>query len=347
MTATAGYTKKVQISSDNITFYDIPAENSSLNLSDTLQENTDLTNTSGFKSRIYGLKDFNISADGNYKPDTTYQFDIKRGGTPTAFTGEAFSNTVGDSFQIDDTSKQIFDRSASFTFFDNGVEIDSAQILSIDYLTGTVTFSSPIVGPVTGDGTFIPVSTQDCITTGSIDMSVELEEDTCIETNTNGFKTRVGKLKDVSISLTQFNDLNKEYFDILNAGEVVLVDIAIGSSDIQTIRGWFLVESSNDSSSVTDLETQEVSLQLDGDTDSSFTWIYPASGYSDALKTMTDAYFSNPLATVYINVIPADITANGYSGPVLIESFSLSLDINGKVTFTSSFQGNGELISLT
>lgn len=348
---TAGNSKTVRVSTDNFVSENekLPADSPSLNRNGVLADNTDLSNNAGFKSRFPGLKDFNFAADGNFKPDTTYQFDIKRGGTPTVFTTEAFSVVSGLTFKIDTEAFEIFDREATnFEFFDDG---NPVSFDSIDFLNGTVTLSGTPSGVVTGTGTYIPITTSDCISTATIDLSVEVEEDTSIKinngANTNGFKTRVQKLRDVSATLTLFDDLSKAYFNDLNTDENVLLEVKIGTgSAIQTIRGWFLVESDNTSGAVADLETEEVTLQLDGDLLSSFTWIYPTdtSLFSAALKILTDNFFNG--GALAMQYIPADILANGFQGPVVLESFSLNLDINGKVTFSSTLQGNGELVSL-
>ena len=343
--STAAYQKKIKISTDNVTFYDVPADSPTLNVAATLQENTDLSNTVGFKSRVQGLKDFNLSAGGNFKPDLTYQFNIKRGGTPTAFSGEVFSNTVGDTWKIDDISKDVWDRTVTPDFFDNAVPVLDADILSIDYLTGEVTFTATKVGPITADGTFIPTTVGDCVNTATLDFSIELEEDTNVKTVDDGWKTRQSKLKDVSISLSAFNDLTKSLFNSIVANETILVEITLGNTDQQVIRGWFLIESDNETGSVGDLETEDFTLQLDGSLNSSFSWAYPVSGFNTALKILTDHYFNG--GDLFVQSIPENIIANGKQGAVLMESLSLSLDLNGKMTFSTTLQGNGALVDAT
>ena len=343
---TAGYTKKIQLSTDNATWKDLPAETAPLSISNGIQDNTDLSNNDGSVSRIYGLNDFSISPDGNFVPYGTYQFDVKKSGTSTAFTDEAMSLVSGNTFKIDDSVKEIFDRDATFTFEDNAVAIPEGDIDSIDYLAGTVTFTSSKSGPITVTGNYIPVTQALCVSSGSLDFSKSLVEDSNIKNiGANGWKSRNSTLKDLSISLTSFNDLQKVVANHIFNREVVLVEITLGFNDPQLIRGWFVVESNNWTGGVTDLEGEEISLQLDGDIKSSFTWIYTSSVFNEALKLITDNILTG--GDLFINLLPANTIASGFNGPVELESFSVNFDLNAKTTFSSSFQGTGELVDAT
>jgi hypothetical protein len=79
------------------------------------------------------------------------------GGTSTAFTGEAFTNTTGNTWKINTASKQVWNPSTLPTFYDNAVAIAAGDISSIDYLFGTVTFTGVKTGPITADGAYIPL----------------------------------------------------------------------------------------------------------------------------------------------------------------------------------------------
>lgn len=346
--ATASYTKNVNISTDNATWKILPVNSVSINTNSGLQDNTNLSNNAGFRSRIYGINDFSVSLEGDFVPYTTYQFDIKTSGTSTAFATEAMTNTVGDTWQIDDTAKRIFDRDASFTFYDNAIAIPAGDIQSIDYLNGTVTFTATKTGPITSDGNYIPVAQTLCVSEGSFTLTQDLQESQNIKTVNldGGFKSRTPKLRDFSISTTSFNDLNKTFFDKLKAGETVVVEISLGSApDTQIVRAWCVIESVNTSGGVDDLENLEVSFQLEGDALSSVSWVYPGSGFNEGLQILTNQFFFG--GDIYIQELPEGITANGRSGKVELESFTVNFDINGKVTFSSSLQGDGELVDAT
>ena len=86
-----------------------------------------------------------------------YNVGIFVSGTSTAVTAETFTNTTGNTWQIDTSSKQVWDPTASVTFKDNGVAISTVDILSIDYMFGTVTFTGSKTGPITADLNYIPL----------------------------------------------------------------------------------------------------------------------------------------------------------------------------------------------
>lgn len=60
--------KKVKVSSDDVTYYDLPATTASLNWGGDVLEDTDMATNQGYRSRIYGLKDWSLSATSNWAP---------------------------------------------------------------------------------------------------------------------------------------------------------------------------------------------------------------------------------------------------------------------------------------
>ena len=86
-----------------------------------------------------------------------YKTTLYVGGTSTAFTTEAMSGSGAGPYQITDTAKRAWDPTVTPSFFDNGVPIISADISSIDYLFGKVTFTGSKTGPITVTGNYIPL----------------------------------------------------------------------------------------------------------------------------------------------------------------------------------------------
>ena len=67
--AQAAYTKKVQVSANGTTYYDVPATDSSLETDDTILDDTVIGQTSpAYKSAIYGLKGWSVSMTILYDP---------------------------------------------------------------------------------------------------------------------------------------------------------------------------------------------------------------------------------------------------------------------------------------
>ena len=60
--------KKVKVSADDIDYYDLPATTASLNWGGDVLDDTDMATNDGYRSRIYCLKDWSVSATSNWAP---------------------------------------------------------------------------------------------------------------------------------------------------------------------------------------------------------------------------------------------------------------------------------------
>lgn len=60
--------KKIKVSADDNVYYDLPATTASLNWAGDVLDDTDMANNQGYRSRIYGLKDWNVAATSNWEP---------------------------------------------------------------------------------------------------------------------------------------------------------------------------------------------------------------------------------------------------------------------------------------
>lgn len=107
--------KKVKISSDGTQWYDLPATTASLNQGGDLLDDTDMATNAGYRSRIYGLRDWSVSATSNWAPGNQ-AFAIVRdawlnrnkvhiqylpdGTTTNGFQGEALVETFNHSGDV-------------------------------------------------------------------------------------------------------------------------------------------------------------------------------------------------------------------------------------------------------
>ncbi len=206
-----------------------------------------------------------------------YLTKVNKGGTSTAMLDEAMSVVSGNTYAIDDTTKEVWDRDVVPTFEDNGVPIPTGDIDNIDYLQGQVTFTGAKTGPITVSGNFIPIACIAGANTYNVNMSSSVLVNTDFCTN-NGFQTKDTGLIDVVIGVERFDDLSKAFFDTLDNREPVLIDILPqGATSGSKIRGWFIQETDNHAGDVTALETESLSFQLDSDGDGpnqkTFIWV--------------------------------------------------------------------------
>lgn len=130
---------------------------------------------------------------------------IKQTGTAVAMTGEATTNTTGNTYQVTNTAKRILDPSTAITVYDGVTPIADTSV-TVDYLFGKVTLSSPPGGAVTIDGAYLPSYSVAEAKAFELSFSKDVFESTVMAATTTS-KTRTAGLKDVSGSITQLDNL--------------------------------------------------------------------------------------------------------------------------------------------
>jgi len=202
-----------------------------------------------------------------------YLAQVKRGGTSTAFASEAMSLVSGNTYQITDATKRIWDRTVVPTFSEDSVPIPASDVVSIDYLFGKVTFATAKTGNIFADGKFIPTVVVAGAHAYGVNMSHNILDDTDFDgaQTSNGFRSKIYGIGDVSISLGRWEVLDSTFFTAINARTPIVVDIRPGGVG-DYARGWFVVESEAHGGGIDDLESRDLTFQLDGDAKASFGW---------------------------------------------------------------------------
>jgi len=199
-----------------------------------------------------------------------YATIVERVGSSTSFTGESMSATsVTNEYQIDDTAKRVFDRDATFTFFEDTTDVTS-DVDEIDYVFGRVTFKSSKSGSITVDGNYFPRQKIAGANSYSLDHSGDLLEDTEFDP-AGATRTRRYGLRDVSASVERWYPLTKHYQDAISNRDTVVLSVQPGGSG-EFARGFFKLESANLDGDVSALESESLSFNLDGDPAVSYAW---------------------------------------------------------------------------
>lgn len=200
---------------------------------------------------------------------------VKRSGTSTTFTDEPASLVSGQTYQIDDETKQVWDRTAPIVVNDNGNEVDPENIEHIDYLFGMVTFADDYTptGGITISGKYLPMQNVAGANSYTLNQTVDVLDDTDFDhAKTTGYRSRMAGLHDVSVTVSRWDNLSKDFFTAATAGQAVVVEIVPGLGT-RKFRAFMLVETANRSGDVAALESEEVSLILDGDgAGKAFSW---------------------------------------------------------------------------
>ncbi len=135
----------------------------------------------------------------------SYSNVIKTAGISTAFTDEAMTLVSGTTYQINDTTKRVWDRSVTPTFKDGINPIPASGISSIDYLFGKVTLVSTPTGAVTCSGNYLPMSEKTGFNTYTLRCSSNVGDSTTFDNN-SGWTRRKQLLHDVALTLGGFKD---------------------------------------------------------------------------------------------------------------------------------------------
>src|SRR3990167_5325366 len=147
--------KRIQVSSDDITYYTLPGNSGELRTE--MASVDDTVFGQDWKSETPSIGNWQINGQAFFKGVAGYAATVKVGGTPTTVSGGATTLVSGKTYQINDTAKRIISYANAVVVKDNAVD-HTADLLNIDYLNGKVTFTSSytVTGPVTIDYYYIP-----------------------------------------------------------------------------------------------------------------------------------------------------------------------------------------------
>jgi hypothetical protein len=346
--------KVVNISNDaGVTWRSLPGSQASFDSEAESIEDTILGQT--FSSNEVGLVTWSVSSDGIFKGFAGYLAEIKRVGTPVTFTAEAMSLVSGKTYEIDDATKAIWDRSeATMDILDNGVSVAAADIESIDYLFGRVTFVSSYTPttPITATGKSFPVSAAGCSNSYTLTMSCDAIDNTCFNTAqaNDGVRIFTAGLRTVSLELNGIFDATEVFAADLLARTEVIIEVDPAGDGSSVARGFFKLSSTSQSGAVGALEEETVSFELtvpdettNPDADPPFAWSHSATTtLNQAIRDVLDSW-EQELNTYEVQYLPNGATGqsplDGKEGAFVVTDVSLSGGLSNMNVFTVELQG--------
>lgn len=229
----------------------------------------------------------------------SFRTRVKLGGTITAFTEESVTLTEGV-YQIEDEYKRLWNPDTEIDgskgVNDLVIEIDPLgsstwetvgleNIESINFLFGMFTLDASIdpgeAAQVRVTGEYIPVSEGEFIEgtdpeefradtriafCDSYDLALEavvLDKTGFREAQiSEGSRVREAGLIDSNVSLTGFGRMSSAISDAFHDREPVLIEIIPGNGE-EIFRGWYVVDTDSLGGAVDDLETGDLSFQMD------------------------------------------------------------------------------------
>jgi hypothetical protein len=327
--------KTIQISADGVTYSTLPG-----NTGDFSAETTQLDDSifgTVFSSTQPGLINWSVSANAMYRGFAGYVASVLRSGTSTAFTTEAMTGS-GDTWQITDATKRIWDRSEDVT-------VSTGTIESINYLTGTITFTGSVSTP-TVSGSYFPTVNLGCSNSFNLTQTSDTTDTTCFETarENGGFATHRATLKTVELELTGFYRAANQFYDMLQGRGEMIVEINPDGNGKSVARGYFKPVTDSQTGDVGGDETETVSFRLSTPSDVlPFTWTHANdSTIPDAVKILLDAWANSD--EVYVRYLAEGVGNEGRQGTAIVTDISLSQSVDGMSEFSVELKGTDTAI---
>lgn len=334
--------KAVAVSDDNgSTWSTLPGNAGELNneagsLDDTIFGQT-------YQSNESGLINWGLNAQAFYKGFSGYMAKLKKQGTSTAFTTEAMTLVSGKTYKIANATKNIWNPLVTTNVFDNAVN-HNADVESINYLFGTVTFKSAytVTGPVTVTGAYYPTTTLGKAQSYNLTQTAEAVETTDFGTAqaNGGRRTFTPGLRTVGLELTGFYDVASGFRAALEARNVIIIEIDPSGTGKSVARGFFKPTADNQSGDVGALEeeTATFALQVPSSDYVPFAWDHASD---TTLHLSIRKCLTSYLAQTTLKVRYLYDGTNGVSGDAIITDLSLSSGLDNMNEFTVDFQGSG------
>lgn len=339
--------KVIAVSTDNTTYYTLPGSTGGLD--NTLSSLDDTIFGQDFKSSQPNLLDWKVTSDAVYKGYTGYSVTIKESGSTTLVTAGGMTQ-IGStkSYNTSTSAHNAWDPSVAPIVYDNAVD-ETANVLSIDFLNGIVTFKSAytVTGPVTATFNYFPLTEIAKYQKYSLTQSMAPIDTTDIPTaqSNSGSSTYAYGLKTVTLQLDNVYNITTAWQAALAARAAVLIEICPDGTGKSVARGYFKPMSRKQSGKVGALELETVTMELSVPTATylltPFKWTFTASDLSMSVQEVLNAFINE--SALYVKYLPDGGTTSmaGISGSCVIADCTLSGGIDAMNSFSVTFQGTG------
>lgn len=341
--------KSIAISADDITYNILPGSQGELSREGAVIDDTIFGQS--YKSGLTGILTWSITANAVYKGFAGYLAKLKKPGTPTAVTDEACTVVSGKTYQINAPAKQVWDRTVAVVVKDNAVD-HTADVVSIDYLFGKVTFSNSyaVVGPVTVSPTYFPMVDLGKAQSYTLTQTADAIKDTDFPTAqaNGGFNTHRPGLRTVTAEFPVVHSMYDNWQQSLIDRDEIIIEINPDGNSKSIARGFFRLITDRQSGNVGALEQETIHFSLNVPLASGtnptisipFAWSHANdSPIPAAIKTALTAYLNE--TEVYVKYLPEG--TNGVKGQGVVTNMSLSGGMEAPNVFSVAVTGDGGL----
>ncbi len=341
--------KVVEISDDNgVIFHTLPG--GSGEWSDAGEELDDTIFGQTYQSQEVGMISWTGTANALYKGFAGYVAKIKQSGTSTAFTTEAMNLVSGLTYEITDGTKEVWDRAVTTVIWDNGAPVALANILTLDYVLGRVTFIAgySVLGAITANsGSYLPMTIIGAASSFNLTQTAAAIDTSDFEKAqaNGGFRTFTPGLRTVTLEVGGFDPADTVFRDLLIARNELIIEINPDGSGLSLARGFFRLSTRSQSGDIGALEeeTKNFTLNVPENQDIVFNWKHDgASTLSTAVIKLLDAFLLE--TTPRVRYAPDGITEINLEGDVVITDVSLSSGLDAMNEFSVAWQGTGAAV---
>ncbi len=336
--------KVVQVSDDaKVSWNTLPGGTGEFN--DNADQIDDTIFGHTFVSNEAGLITFTTNANALYKGFAGYVAKILRPGTPVISDGEAMSLVSGKTYDIDASTKTVWDRSDPVVVYDNAIDVTATEVESIDYLFGRVTFKSSytVNTPVTVDISHFPMVQLGKGRSFTLTQTAAPIDTTDFETaqGNTGYKTFLPGLRTVALELGGVYDVTSGLRADLIARTELIIEINPDGNGLSVARGFFRAATEAQSGNVGDLEVESTTFVLNVPDDPllflPFTWLHdPLTTLSQAIQITLTAWIDQVL--IHARYLYDGV--NGNEGAVMVADVSLTGGLEVMNEYAANFQGS-------
>lgn len=340
--------KRIRISVDNgTTWYTFPGN--------TGQKQTEMAaiNDTVFgqdwQSENPSIGQVQITCNGVMKGVAGYLATIKQAGSSTVMTSEAMTLVSGKSYIIAAATKRLIDFNVALVVNDGATNV-TAQVQTIDYLNGTITFLSSYTptGAITITGAYLPLATLAKARGFSVTQTAAEIDTTTLEVAqaNGGFRTFSAGLKTVGLEIQGIYDAASTFITALNNRSLLVLEISPNGAANTTFRGFFKGTGQTQSGDVGALEEATMALTLyvpnSEVLEAPFKWYLTTSPLSQAIQNSLVAWQSG--TAVKVQYLPDGVA--GTQHDAIITEASLSDNFDNQNEFSFTFRGSGAIVTV-
>lgn len=288
-----------------------------------------------------------ISGNSFFKGVAGYTAVIKETGASTAMVNEPAALVAGTthSYRVTSPARRVLDIATTLNVFAGATDV-TASVISVDYLSGTVTFNPAfaVVGAVTITGAYLPLAILAKTKTFTLTQTAAENDVTVYEDAqaNNSWKSFEYGLKTVGFEASGIFNAAIGAEAKLVTNNILVIEVSVDGSADTVFRGFFRYTSEGQSGDVGAVEEAQYRFNLyvpGGDLlEAPFKWyITSASRLNQAVAKSIQAWEQKLI--IKVQYLPNGTVGTQYSA--IITEATLTNNIDGQNEFRFTYRATG------